>query len=47
MGGDGAKKIEKLRKKAGKCCRSKPRCTKCPVAALLRLKEKEREKKKR
>ncbi|MCP2262231.1 hypothetical protein LX15_005965 [Streptoalloteichus tenebrarius] len=45
MGKDKTEKIDKLRKKAKKCCRSKPRCKKCPVVALLKIKERERAKK--
>ncbi|WP_268891585.1 hypothetical protein [Lentzea tibetensis] len=33
---------KKLKKK---CCRSKPRCKRCPVLALLKAKEKEKKKK--
>ncbi|WP_189054801.1 hypothetical protein [Longimycelium tulufanense] len=41
---DRAKKLEKLKRKARKCCRSKPRCKKCPVVRLLELRAKERAK---
>lgn len=35
-------KVEKLRKKARKCCRSTPRCKGCPVTKLLVLRKREK-----
>jgi hypothetical protein len=37
----GARRVGKVKKK---CCRSTPRCKKCPVVALLKKREKAKKK---